>query len=47
MDKTNNIKKEDNKNIYLNIDHLKKGQYKLNVMLNNKIIKSIRIDKDE
>lgn len=46
MFKTDNIKKEDNQNIYLSIDHLKKGQYLLNIMLDNKVLKSIEIDKD-
>ena len=35
------IQKEENQNIYLNIDHLKKGRYVLNIMLNNKVIKTI------
>ena len=46
MFKTDDIKKEDNQNIYLSIDHLKKGQYLLNIMLDNKVLKSIKIDKD-
>ncbi|GAA4302620.1 hypothetical protein GCM10023163_25820 [Aestuariibaculum suncheonense] len=46
MFKTDDIKKEDNQNIYLSIDHLKKGQYLLNIMLDNKVFKSIKIDKD-
>jgi len=29
--------------IYLNIDHLKKGQYVLKILLNNKEIKSVKI----
>ncbi len=45
MFKTDDIKKEDNQNIYLSIDHLKKGQYLLNIMLDNKVLKSIEIDK--
>ncbi len=31
--------------IYLSIDHLKSGTYKLNILLENKIIKSIKIEK--
>ncbi|MEH1009367.1 MULTISPECIES: hypothetical protein [Winogradskyella] len=31
--------------IYLNIDHLKKGNYQLEILLNNKVIKSIKITK--
>jgi len=31
--------------IYLSIDHLKKGQYELNILLKNKVIKSVKIIK--
>ncbi len=31
--------------IYISIDHLKKGQYELRVLLNNKIVKSVTIIK--
>ena len=31
--------------LYLSIDHLKTGDYTLNIMLNNKIIKSIKLKK--
>ncbi len=31
--------------IYISIDHLKKGQYELRILLNNKIIKSVTIIK--
>ena len=31
--------------IYLAIDHLKKGKYRLNVLLKNKVIKSVSIIK--
>lgn len=34
-----------NQNIYLNIDHLKDGNYVFNIMLDNKIIKSIKLKK--
>ncbi|SFD38368.1 hypothetical protein [Algibacter pectinivorans] len=43
--KSNDLNTDDNQNIYLSIDHLKKGQYLLNIMLNNKIIKSIKLKK--
>ncbi len=46
MFKTDDIKKEDNQTIYLSIDHLNKGQYIFNIMLDNKVLKSIKIDKD-
>lgn len=36
--------KEDEK-IYLSIDHLKKGSYKLNLLLQNEIIKTIKFIK--
>ena len=39
-----NPKKKDEK-IFLSIDHLNKGTYKLNILLKNKIIKSIEIIK--
>ena len=38
-------KEEEDDKIYLNIDHLKKGQYVLKILLNNKVIKSVRIIK--
>jgi hypothetical protein len=31
--------------IYLNIDHLKNGQYELKILLKNKVIKSVIITK--
>ncbi|MBB5269203.1 MULTISPECIES: hypothetical protein [Algibacter] len=43
--KSNDLNTDENQNIYLSIDHLKKGQYLLNIMLNNKIIKSIKLKK--
>lgn len=43
MHKTDDIKAEENQNIYLSIDHLKKGHYTLNITLKNKIIKSIKL----
>lgn len=42
MDKSPHKKDE---NIYMSIDHLKKGNYKLNILLNNKIVKTIEIIK--
>lgn len=44
---TNSHKKvedEDGK-IYLNIDHLKAGHYELRILLNNKVVKSVKIIK--
>jgi len=38
----NNVKA---RKIYLSIDHLKKGTYQLNILLKNKVIKSIKIHK--
>ena len=38
-----NHKKKDT--IYLSIDHLKKGQYQLNILLKDKVVKSIKIIK--
>lgn len=42
------IKEDDNKEypIYLSIDHLKDGRYKLNITLKNKVIKSIKLNKN-
>ncbi|PWK19673.1 hypothetical protein [Xanthomarina spongicola] len=40
---TENHKKEDK--IYLSIDHLKEGQYQLNILLKDKVVKSIKINK--
>ena len=31
--------------IYVSVDHLKQGNYIINIMLNDKIIKSIKINK--
>jgi len=38
-------KKESNQHIYLNIDHLKKGTYSLNILDKDKVVKSIKIKK--
>lgn len=38
-------KKESDDKIYLSIDHLKKGVYQLHILLNNKVVKSIEIEK--
>ena len=40
-----NKHKTENEKIYLNIDHLKKGQYELHILLKNKVIKSVTIIK--
>jgi hypothetical protein len=37
--------KDDDNKIYLNIDHLKKGHYELRIILNNKVVKSVKIIK--
>jgi hypothetical protein len=37
--------KENDEKIYLSIDHLKKGTYKLNILLKNEIIKTIKFIK--
>ena len=37
--------KETDEKIYLSIDHLKKGTYKLNILLKNEIIKTIKFIK--
>ena len=44
-DNTNNSQKLKQDKIYLNIDHLKDGQYELQILLKNKIIKSVTIIK--
>ncbi len=31
--------------IYLSIDHLKKGQYELRILLNNNVVKTVKIIK--
>lgn len=39
---------DSNKNddvIYMSIDHLKQGKYELKILLNNKVMKSIKISK--
>lgn len=33
------------KNIYMSIDHLKKGVYNLNILENEKVVKSVKINK--
>jgi len=40
-----NKKKDATKAIYLSIDHLKNGVYRLNIMLKNKVIKSVKLKK--
>jgi hypothetical protein len=47
MLKKNDIENNTNQNIYISIDHLKKGNYILNVTLKNKIIKFIKIQKTD
>lgn len=44
-DKTNNSEELKTDKIYLNIDHLKNGQYELQILLNNKVVKSVTIIK--
>ena len=44
MDSYTNSPKKIEK-IYLSIDHLKKGQYELKILLNNKVVKSVKIIK--
>jgi len=31
--------------IYMSIDHLKEGNYELKILLNNKVVKSVKIQK--
>ena len=31
--------------IYLNIDHLEKGEYELDILLDNKVVKSVKIER--
>lgn len=38
-------KNEESKPVYLSIDHLKDGNYVFNIMLENKVIKSIKLKK--
>ena len=47
MLKEKNMKDEskDSKPIYLSIDHLKDGNYRFHFMLNNKVVKSIKLKK--
>ena len=45
MHKIDDKKAEESQYIYLNIDHLKKGNYLLNITLKNKVIKSIKLKK--
>jgi len=40
------LEKMDSKKIYLNIDQLEKGNYKLNIIHNKKIIKTTLFIKD-
>lgn len=40
---TDSLKKDDK--IYLSIDHLKEGRYELNILLNNKVVKTVKIIK--
>lgn len=39
------MKEQDKNVIYLSIDHLKKGNYKLSITLNNKVVKSLNFKK--
>jgi len=40
-----NPKKDDSDKIYVRVDHLKEGTYKLHLLLKNKIIKTIKFIK--
>lgn len=40
LDEANN-----DQNIYISIDHLKHGNYIINIMLNDQVVKSVRINK--
>ncbi|GGG44407.1 hypothetical protein [Bizionia arctica] len=42
---SNSQKEDEDAKIYLNIDHLKNGQYELQILLNNKVVKSVKIIK--
>ncbi|WP_437394926.1 hypothetical protein [Flagellimonas lutimaris] len=33
--------------IYLSIDHLKNGKYQLNILLANKVVQTLEINKEE
>ena len=44
-EKRMNEESKESKPIYLSIDHLKDGNYRFNFMLNNKVIKSIKLKK--
>lgn len=33
--------------IYLSIDHLKNGKYQLNILLDNKVVQTMEITKEE
>lgn len=44
--KEQKLPKTNKEKIYLNIDHLKKGEYELDILLDNKVVKSIDIKKD-
>lgn len=44
MTKSEN-KKGSNQQIYVNIDHLKKGEYTFNFVVENKVFKSVKIKK--
>ena len=38
-------KKSIDDKIYISLDHLKKGVYQLHILLNNKVVKSVVIEK--
>jgi len=40
-----NAKKDDV--IYMSIDHLKEGKYELKILLNNKVVKTVKIQKNK
>lgn len=43
--KSNSDSPEKSEKIYLSINHLKKGNYDLEILLNNKVIKTVKIIK--
>lgn len=42
--KSNNVEKE--VSVFMSIDHLKKGNYELKILLDNKVIKAIKFTKN-
>ncbi len=46
MENRNIENKTENRDIYVSVDHLKKGKYTIKLLLNNKVIRAMKFKKN-